>query len=70
MRSMTVSDWYSFLQILSAVLLFLTFAVGSGVIIAGIWLNKEQAEKLRSFEERNLQLSIKLEEERRARLEI
>jgi hypothetical protein len=97
-RSMTLSDWYSLFQVLSVVLLFLTFAVGTGAVLTGIRLNKEQGRKLLLFEEQlttaktdlakqqeraalaeaaqekilqdNLQLSIKLEEERRARLKL
>jgi hypothetical protein len=118
-RSMTLSDWYSLFQVSSVVLLFLTFAVGTGAVLTGIWLNKEQGRKLLLFEEQltaaktdlakqqeraalaearvneavaniegaraetakalaaqekirqdNLQLSIKLEEERLARLKL
>jgi len=81
---MTLSDWHSLFQLLSVVLLFLTFAVGGGAVLIGNRINKEQARKLLSFEEQimtakasqeklrqeNLQLSIKLEEEQKERFKI
>ena len=47
---MTVSDWYSFFQVCSAVTLFLAFAFGTGAVLTGLRVNKASAAQVLTLE--------------------
>jgi hypothetical protein len=47
---MSVEDWKSLFDILTVVLLGLTFLAGAGVLITGNIINRRQVEKLRQFD--------------------
>src|SRR5712692_9128975 len=47
---MSLEGWKSLFEIGGAILLFLTFIFGAGVVITGNWINERQAERLRQFD--------------------
>jgi hypothetical protein len=47
---MTVESWKSLCDVLTVVLLFLTFLAGAGVLFTGDIINKRQEQQLRSFD--------------------
>jgi hypothetical protein len=49
---MTLNDWYSFFQVGSLIMLFLTFAFGAGAILTGLKVNKGATRQILKLEAR------------------